>query len=198
MKVSIDDEACSINGISRPEAFILGAVALGSTEMYKRLAIDGYITRANSSINAIERHFTITKKGAELLNKVLMDSDKALVSITGEVQELAKELMSIYPSGKMPGTSYYYRGNLPDIERKLKSFIKKYGNIYTLDQIREATKAYVESFNGNYTYLKLLKYFIWKSEVKDGETVVTSVLADWIENKGHEDSLRSDWSATMV
>ena len=51
--------------------------------------------------------------------------------------------------------------------------------------------------NGDYTYLKLLKYFIWKSEVKDGEQVVTSILSDYIENEGQEENLRNDWTSTL-
>ena len=97
----------------------------------------------------------------------------------------------------MPGTTYYYKGNLQDIEKKLKSFKKRYGN-YTDEDIIKATENYIKSFNGNYTYLKLLKYFIWKDEKRDGETIATSVLADWIENEGQEDCLSNDWTSTLV
>ena len=96
----------------------------------------------------------------------------------------------------MAGTSYYYRCNRADIVRKLKSFFRRYGE-YTSEQIIEATQRYVASFNGNYTYLRLLKYFIWKDENKDGETLQVSQLADWIENKGSVNPSNSDWTTSL-
>ena len=92
--------------------------------------------------------------------------------------------------------NYYYKGNIEDIRKKLQSFFLRYPN-YTDEQIIIATQKYINSMNGDYTYLKLLKYFIWKSEVKDGEQVVTSILSDYIENEGQEDNLRNDWTSTL-
>ena len=111
-------------------------------------------------------------------------------------QNLAIKLRDIYPKGKMPGTSYYYKGNIEDIRKKLQSFFLRYPN-YTDEQIITATQKYINSMDGDYTYLKLLKYFIWKSEVKDGEQVVTSILSDYIENEGQEDSINNDWTSTL-
>ena len=111
-------------------------------------------------------------------------------------QNLAIKLRDIYPKGKMPGTNYYYKGNIEDIRKKLQSFFLRYPD-YTDEQVITATQKYVNSMNGNYTYLKLLKYFIWKSEVKDGEQVVTSILSDYIENEGQEDSINNDWTSEL-
>ena len=80
----------------------------------------------------------------------------------------------------------------------------KYGE-YTDEQVIEATKAYVASFNGNYTYMQLLKYFIWKNKVT-GEEVVRgrvvgeverqSQLAAWIEDTP-EKSTSADWEIEL-
>ena len=70
---------------------------------------------------------------------------------------------------------------------KLKKFFKMYGN-YTDDDIVDATKRFIASFNGNYKYLPLIKYFIIKNKkVMDEDdsyhVVEVSPLADFLENK---------------
>ena len=82
------------------------------------------------------------------------------------------------------------------IRKKLQSFFLRYPD-YTDEQVITATQKYVNSMNGNYTYLKLLKYFIWKSEVKDGEKIGTSILSEYIENEGQEDSINNDWTSEL-
>ena len=71
-----------------------------------------------------------------------------------------------------------------------------YGTKYTDEQIINATQKYVNSFNGNYAYLKLLKYFIWKDERLKGESV-QSLLADFIENESSEDTTNTDWTVEL-
>ena len=71
-----------------------------------------------------------------------------------------------------------------------------YGTKYTDEQIINATQKYINSFNGNYTYLKLLKYFIWKDERLKGESV-QSLLADFIENESSEDTTNTDWTVEL-
>ena len=102
-------------------------------------------------------------------------------SVNDRASFLADKLREIYPSGKIPNTNYYYKCNKQDIINKLKTFFKMYGTKYTDEQIINATQKYINSFNGNYAYLKLLKYFIWKDERLKGESV-QSFLADFIEN----------------
>ena len=80
----------------------------------------------------------------------------------------------------------------------------KYGE-YSDEQIIQATKAYVDSFNGNYTYMQLLKYFIWKNKVTGeevvrgrivGEVEKQSQLAAWIED-APEKTVNNDWDVTL-
>ena len=69
---------------------------------------------------------------------------------------------------------------------------------YTKDQILQAAKKYVESFNGNYQYMKLLKYFIFKEKIGvNGEVEGDSELLNYIENAGQEENLRNDWTSTL-
>ena len=50
--------------------------------------------------------------------------------------------------------------------------------------------------------MRILKYFIWKDEVKinsEGVRYVDEVsdLANWIENAGQEDSLNDNWTTNL-
>ena len=196
MIVNVDDKVCEANGITKDEAFILAAIQYGTEDMYNHLIKEGYITKINSSCYELNKKYTITNRGINLFSDIVLNSDKNITESSNSISELASKLREIYPTGKMPGTTYYYKGNLQDIEKKLKSFKKRYGN-YTDEDIIKATENYIKSFNGNYTYLKLLKYFIWKDEKRDGETIATSVLAYWIENEGQEEELTNNWTTLL-
>lgn len=97
-----------------------------------------------------------------------------------------KSLQNIFPKGKKEGTNIYWRGNSSEVRKKLEVFIAKNPHI-TKDDILDATKRYVQSFNGNYSYMRTLKYFILKNENKNGEINYTSDLLTFIENKSNEE-----------
>lgn len=138
-----------------------------------------------------------TNHSFKFVDDILIESSKELKNKKDDCIALAEKLIEIYPKGKVPGTNYFYRGNVNDISRKLISFFRKYGNKYSDEEIINATKDYINSFNGDYTFLKLLKYFIWKNEIKDGETITTSLLADYLENKNNIIP-NEDWTSFMT
>lgn len=113
---------------------------------------------------------------------------------------LAAKLMEIYPKGKKEGTAYYWRGNRKEIRERLQKFFKLYGEKYSDEEIIKATKAYVTSFNGNYAFMRILKYFIIKDEKTENEEgkVVTNQISDlatFIENEGQEDE--REWNLEL-
>lgn len=192
----LTDVACKKHGLLLSEGMALLAISTTTDDTYKSLVDKGLITKANGTMQSLNRKYSATEKGIVLADELIADSEKNIVDKEDSIKELADKLRSIYPEGKMEGTSYYYRCNKADIIRKLKSFFRRYGE-YTPEQIIEATQRYVSSFNGNYTYLRLLKYFIWKDENKDGETLQVSQLADWIENKNETNATSNDWTTTL-
>lgn len=142
----------------------------------------------------------LLEEGAEILEEVFLNSElEKTVEDKDRYTKLAESMMKIFPEGKKAGTIHYWKGNTKDISRRLKKFFKVYGDKPDED-ILSATKRYIESFNGNYQYMKILKYFIWKDERKlneDGIIYVdtTSALADVLENK---DTLtKRDWINTL-
>ena len=196
MNINIDENVCEQNNISLSQILALGAIQSCTVDEYKELVEKGLITKANESLFEPERRYTITNKGIELFNKVVLNSDSNIVQRNDSIEKLADSLRELYPNGKIYNTNYYYRGNKGDIVNKLKTFFKRYGTKYTDEQIINATRKYVESFNGNYTYLKLLKYFIWKDERAKGESA-QSLLADFIENENVENTINNDWTSTL-
>ena len=105
----------------------------------------------------------------------------------------------MYPNGKKGGTQYYWRDSTNVIAKKLKAVIKKYGDCFTDEQAIDATKRYVASFNGNYQFMQLLKYFICKNVVKGGEVEEQSQLLSYIENAGQSDNAQQeiDWETEL-
>ena len=92
-----------------------------------------------------------------------------------------------------------WRGTTAEIAKKLTTLVVKYGYSFSREDVIKATKEYVSSFNGNYRYMQLLKYFILKS-VKDADDNVDikSELMSLIENSGQLDAQRDDWVSNMI
>ena len=188
MKLIIDSDACLNNGTCIGEVLLLYEYALKiSPESMKQSLIDkGYITSAG---NLFDR-YTATDKAVKLLDNVLADSS---VDDDTKITELATILKELYPKGKKEGTNQFWADGVSIIVKRLKIFYKKYG-FYDNDIIIKATENYIKSFNGDYRFMKTLKYFLWSEKVnKAGEVEPTSDLLTYIENAGEIDELSDDW-----
>ena len=140
----------------------------------------------------------LSDKSTTLISSILIDSDKSVENKDKEFEELAKEMQELYPKGRKSGTTYYWRGSLIEITKKLKTLVVKYKIDLNRDKILEATKSYVQSFNGDYTKMRLLKYFILKTEKDaDGNIKITSDLMALIENSGQENT-DNDWTTRTI
>ena len=188
MKLIIDSDACLNNGTCIGEVLLLYEYALKiSPESMKQSLIDkGYITSAG---NLFDR-YTATDKAVKLLDNVLADSS---VDDDTKITELATKLKELYPKGKKEGTNQFWADGVSIIVKRLKIFYKKYG-FYDNDTIIKATEDYIKSFNGDYRFMKTLKYFLWSEKVnKAGEVEPTSDLLTYIENAGEIDEVNNDW-----
>lgn len=130
-------------------------------------------------------NYIVTQHWDDELQKVLLESD-AEVPKDNDLNYLVGQLREIFPKGIKTGSAAW-RGNKREITLRLQKFFKIYDK-YTDEELISATKKYVESFNGNYTYMRILKYFILKDEVKigeDGNRYVEQVseLANFLENE---------------
>lgn len=188
MKICIDENVCQEKGVRVEIILLLSLIKTGVNikELLEELEEQHIIFP-----HQINGNYLIPQKWDDICCNVLLASDKS-VPEESYIEGITKELMEIFPKGKKEGTSAYWRGNLKDNTLRMKKFFKLYGNKFTKEDIINAATNYVQSFNGQYGYMRVLKYFIWKDVRKidsDGNGYVESVsdLATYIENEGQED-----------
>lgn len=196
MKYILDEDICANNDLTVKELLVLMLFKYGVTldnihSVYNLLL-------AKEALVHEENEYYITQAFDDKLCKILLTAEPDMPS-EDKLDVLAKELMEVFPLGKKPGTNNYWRCNKKDIKLRLQKFFKLYGMTYTFDQIISAAKDYVESFNGNYAYMRILKYFIWKDERKigaDGKGYIEEVsdLASHIENAGTDNVVNTNWT----
>lgn len=131
----------------------------------------------------------------DIVASIIIDSDSKVINKDEEFNALADKMRDLYPEGKKPGSTYYWRDSVPVISRKLKTLVAKFGVQLTEEKVLSATRRYIESFNGNYTYMQLLKYFILKTDKVTGD--IRSELLSYMENEGQEDN-NEDWTSSLV
>ena len=196
--VCLNKKAAQQNGITIDEALLM--LAINNKADLERaenaLVQKGLITAERNDLFQ-QVGWRLTNKGTEVLDYVIMDSDKEQEPQDRLIQ-LATKLKETFPKGKKDGTNYYWAEGVALIVRRLKLFFKKYGNEFTDEQIVQAAEKYVQGFNGNYQYMRLLKYFIFKEKVgANGEVEGDSELISYIENAGQEEDLKNDWTSSL-
>lgn len=198
MKITIDNKVCLKHKLSIEEVLIAIAVKYGKNlkETYENLLNREVLVKDDENTY-------LTQHWNDVLDEIILDSNGA-IDDEERLKNLATKMKEVYPKGKMPGTPYYYQCNTREIMLKLKKFFKIYGN-YTDDDIVGAAKRFIASFNGNYKFLPLIKYFIFKDKLvmdEDGQQHVSpeSQLATFLENKDNNDNLvaaSDDWLSTV-
>lgn len=199
MITQLDHDSVKAKGLSLPEAVLLlfFNYEQASAQVINDLMDKGLLKRTSvQEVTKTGIKYRLTSEGEATLTSCLINSEKPKsTEVEAErLSNLAKCLKEIYPKGRKEGTnSYWTEGNALIIKR-LKLFFKKYGTDYTDEQIIQATQSYVESFNGNYRFMRILKYFIFKEEKgADGMIESTSDLISRIDNAGQEDTENDNW-----
>jgi hypothetical protein len=139
----------------------------------------------------------------ETLGNILTESE-TIVPEPDELIPIAQQLREIFPKGKKDGTNSQWRESTSLIVKRLQKFIKIFGEEYKdYNKILAAAKEYVDSFNGNYAYMRTLKYFILKDEIKfndEGQRYVdrTSDLATRMDNLGEANTQNFEIGEVVV
>ena len=196
--ICLNKKAAQQNGITIDEALLMLIIHnKANLEIAEKALIQKGLITAERNELFQQTGWRLTNKGNEMLDSVIMDSDKEQEPQDRLIQ-LATKLKEIFPKGKKEGTNYYWTEGVVLIIRRLKLFFKKYGNKFTDEQIIQAAEKYVQGFNGNYQYMRLLKYFIFKEKIgANNEVEGDSELISYIENAAQEESLNSDWTSTL-
>lgn len=186
-----------LNGISLEEFLLLWASSIRgtpATHIYTSLGTKG-LGEPLFDLNGEKiASFAINTKGKEFVNQVLTESQ--IHDNRDDLKELAKSLKEIYPKGRKEGSSLPWADGIALIEKRLKLFFKKYGE-FSHEAIISATKDYVEGFNGDYRFMRTLRYFIWKEERgAGGDIESTSDLLTYLEDTNRE-IVRNDWTGEL-
>lgn len=196
MDFHINKETLAKSGISVDMAFYLASIYFDKPYTYD--TFDAASKQGLITYNHLDRYNLpiqpkLTREGVELVESIFLNSefkgDKGID--TDRYDELADKLRELYPKGRKEGTSYLWRDSHAKIANKLRTLVKKYNFKFTDEQAISATKRYIESFNGNYSYMQLLKYFILKKDKDTGEE--NSQLMSYIENEDCTDAANDDW-----
>ena len=166
MKIIIDEKICTKHKMTVQEVLLALAFRMNNSD----IVIDNMLRR---EILINKGDYLVTQHWSDVLDEILSDSSGSVEKSDEELLELAKQMRELYPQGKMKDrygrmTPYYYRCNNSEVVKKLKKFFTIFGNVPD-EEILDATKRYVASFQGNYTGMRLIKYFILKDDVKPGE-----------------------------
>lgn len=197
MRLTIDQTVLDKHDLTISEFMVL---YLNVNSVDIKSCMDSLVAKGLADKNLFsEDSIVVSDKVKDLVSTIAIDSDKSVIDKDAEFLELANELRELYPAGRKEGTTYMWRGTTAEIAKKLKTLVVKYKYSFTREQVLKATKEYISSFNGNYKKMRLLKYFILKSERDADDNVnVISELMTLIENEGQTDAQREDWVSTMV
>lgn len=207
MKIVLDTEVCKKEGKDADVIIYLLSLLSGSP-----ITVNTFEKARQQRFLKFEKPYDVRVPFPEYVS--LADTGEfvveSLMASSSEVaseercKQLAEKLREIFPAGKKPGYAYTWRDSPSCIADRLKKFFLKYGD-YPDDRIIQVTKDYVASFNGNYTYMQLLKYFIWKNKTTGeqvvrgrvvGEVEKQSQLAAWLEDTPDK-TTSADWDIEL-
>ena len=197
MTFHINDDECKKQGVPISTALAATSLYCGeliTPETFEDLCARGYIEYDGFSIKRFPLNPRLTQNGIDIVETLVLNSEFDDSKKINRFDVLASYLREIYPEGKKPGTVYMWRDSVPIISKRLKAFVKKFGDYSNVDIIN-ATKRYVQSFNGDYKYMQLLKYFILKRENNLGEVEENSQLLSYLNNK--DTDLNNNWEIEL-
>lgn len=204
MRIVIDKGVIENNNLTPAEALyllFLNQLDVNNTEdkVLESLAGKGFINISGKKF--------LTIGGANALSKLVLETQALDTKDISDdnLLDIVIAMQKVYPAGMKPENTPYgprpsntaWRGNKRDLVERLRKFFARYGNNYTKEQLVEATKKYVNSFGEDTRYMRVLPYFIMKSERKmhaDGITSIEEVsnLANILESEDDYVKSKSD------
>lgn len=195
MKLCFDVHECEKSKVPVDTALYIASLYLDkliTSSTFQDVCARGLIEFDGFDLKREPINARLTQTGIDLIESIFLNSEFQLPnSEEDRFDKLAKKMQEIFPEGRKPGTKLMWRDSQPIIAKRLKAIVKKYKAVFTDKQAIEATKKYVESFNGDYQFMQVLKYFISKRNPITGEEA--SQFLSYIENMGHEDVNNDNW-----
>lgn len=178
LTINIDDKELDKLNLSKADLMLLLYFTYKDREIYLQESCTKLHTR-NYLISNVSNPTIIDYN----LNPGTMDILEQLITSNVkpkslDLKNLAIKLKDMFPKGKKPGTSQYWTEGISLIETRLKLFIRKFGEFKEEDIIK-ATQNYLDEMENN-PYMRTLKYFIFKNEIKNNIIEETSELYTYI------------------
>lgn len=121
--------------------------------------------------------------------KMSIEKDSTETDLGERCLNLAKRLKEIYPKGNriIGDKKYPFQEAERIIAQRMMKFFLRYGEDFNDEDIINVTKTYVEQFENDNSFMKSLKYFIFKDEDKTdgygkGYVEEQSLLLTFLEN----------------
>lgn len=195
MEMNINEDVLKDNQLELSDFLVLLTIKdnYDIVRIMKKLNQDSLIL-----FNQAKNAFFISDKGLKLIDSVLEVKQKEEQNCN-DLRELATTLKSLFPKGIKPGTNTPWTEAVPLIMKRLEKFFEKFGE-QPYDKVIEATKKYIDSFNGDYRMMRVLSYFIMKNITNsDGEKEIKTDLLTAIENlDDYEEQRNEDWTSRTV
>lgn len=174
MKYIIDEKVCEKHNLTLTEVLCL--LFLKSCDGKPSEVITKLLSEEKLVETGLfdQTNLCLTQHWDDEVASVILESDNSLPD-KDRIENLVNKMRELFPKGMKIGNSAW-RGNVRELKLRMQKFFKMYGD-YSDEDILKATKAYVDSFNGNYTYMRILKYFILKSEIKQHQNDLGEVVS---------------------
>lgn len=189
MNISISEKVLSKYGLSLEEFLLLYLCSreINLTSLAESLVNKGLANRDLKDSSSV----VVSDNAKDFIASILISSAKVVLDKHSDFSELANKMRELFPAGRKAGTTYYWRDSVPVIARKLETLVTKFDVEFTEEEALNATRRYIESFNGDYRYMQLLKYFILKTDRSTGE--IKSEFLSLIQNPEDEEVLNDNW-----
>jgi hypothetical protein len=178
LTINIDDKELDKLNLSKADLMLLLYFTYKDREIYlqescTKLHTKNYLISNVSNPNIID--YNLNPGTMDILEQLITSNIKPKAL---DLKSLATKLKDMFPKGKKPGTSQYWTEGISLIETRLKLFIRKFGEFKEEDIIK-ATQNYLDEMENN-PYMRTLKYFIFKNEIKNNIIEETSELYTYI------------------
>lgn len=177
MKYIIDEKVCEKHNLTITEVLcllFLKSCDGNYSDVVSKLIKEEKIIESNTPDSNNIDYLYLTPHWDDEVSSIILESDNS-VPDKDRIENLVNKMRELFPKGMKIGNSAW-RGNVRELKLRMQKFFKLYGD-YSDEAILKATKAYVDSFNGNYTYMRILKYFILKSEIKQHQNDLGEVIS---------------------
>jgi hypothetical protein len=203
-KIVIDIQQVNKENLSLGDFFYLCSLYYKvpfTEDTFNNLHLNGLVYLERSNSKGYPERVEITREGVEVFERIIANSEyiepeKEKEKGNMNIEKLADAMRELFPKGKKEGTNCMWRDSTHIIASRLKLLAKKYNITWDYDKVLKATKRYVESFNGDYTYMQVLKYFISKKNMLTGED--NSQLLSFLDNEDFINNSNNDWTAELV